>query len=455
MTALGRNDPGALDSAAPPGEAAHAGALPAGALLAGAPGQDAPADSWLAKAWHRDWALRQALCILEFFRPTLSEQGRFVELDDHGRAMPTGCPPAPRPQQNLLTVTRAVHSFALGELLGIPGCADVVDAGLAALWEEHRDPVVGGYVSSTRPDGVADATRSAYGHAFVLLAASTAQVAGHRQATRLFEDAMEVIDTHFWSEEEGAAAEAFDGEWREIEAYRGANSNMHLCEALLAAAEAGARADLAGRAGLIAARLIDGEARRNGWLLPEHYDKSWQRMLDYNSDRLDDPFRPYGATVGHSLEWSRLVISVGIATGDLSGGWFLPAAESLFERAVAVGWDRRHGGLAYTVDWDGASANPDHYWWPVAEGIGAASYLLRLTGDRRYEEWYRRFWDYASAVLIDHERGGWHPMFDARNRHKVHPWYGKPDMYHSLQACLLPLLPLAPSLAGAVITGGQ
>lgn len=416
---------------------------------AGATRRPLPVASWLAEPLHRDWAVGQALSILEFFRPTLGIDGVFVELDDDGRAMPTGCPPAPRPQQNLLTVARAVHSFALGELLGIPGCAPLVDIGLSALWDSHRDPVVGGYVAAVGRAGVVDATRSAYGHAFVLLAASTARAAGHGQARRLFDDILEVIDAHFWSERAGAAAEAFDSNWDEIEAYRGANSNMHLCEALLAASGVAARPDLAERSARIASRLIHAEARGNGWLLPEHYDESWKRMLDYNSDRLDDPFRPYGATIGHSLEWSRLVVSVGMATGGLADGWYLPAAESLFERAVSVGWDRDHGGLAYTVDWDGTPANPDHYWWSVAEGIGAASYLLRLTGDRRYEEWYRRFWDYAARVLIDHERGGWYPMFDAENRRKVHPWYGKPDMYHALQACVLPILPLAPSLAEA------
>jgi mannose/cellobiose epimerase-like protein (N-acyl-D-glucosamine 2-epimerase family) len=283
----------------------------------------------------------------------------------------------------------------------------------------------------------------------VLLAAGTAMAAGHTQGRTLFDDALAVIDEHFWSEDEGGSREAFDRDWRELEAYRGANSNMHLCETLLAAAEVDARPDLAERAARIAAKLIDGFARNNGWLLPEHYTPAWQPVFDYNADRLDDPFRPYGATVGHSLEWSRLVVSAGLATGNVEG-WFLEAAEALFERAVAVGWDERHHGLVYTVDWDGKAANPDHYWWPVAEAIGASAYLLRLTGQETYERWYRRFWEYASSVLVDHDRGGWYPLFDSENRPKVHPWYGKPDIYHALQACLLPILPVAPSMVGAI-----
>jgi mannose/cellobiose epimerase-like protein (N-acyl-D-glucosamine 2-epimerase family) len=207
--------------------------------------------------------------------------------------------------------------------------------------------------------------------------------------------------------------------------------------------------ELALRAARLVTKFIDGQGREHGWLLPEHYDVSWTPVLDYNHDHLDDPFRPYGATVGHSLEWARLVLCTQIATGQRDER-SVEASEALFERAVDLGWDKRHGGLAYTLDWNGAPANPDHYWWPVAEGIGTAAYLLRVTGREVYEMWYRRFWEYAATHLIDRRRGGWYPQLDEHNRRKVHPWYGKPDIYHSLQACLLPILPVASSVAGAV-----
>ncbi|MGA2009654.1 MAG: AGE family epimerase/isomerase [Solirubrobacteraceae bacterium] len=406
--------------------------------------------SWLALPEHRAWMTGQAIALLEFFRASIDGHGRFVELDDDGRPLPTGCPPALRARQNLLTVTRVVHSYALGEMLGIPGCAAIVDRGLSALWSEHRDHSAGGYVNAIGHDGDDDATKAAYGHAHVLLAASTAIAAGHAQADTLFDDVLAVIDEHFWSEADGAASEAYDRDWHELEAYRGINSNMHLCEALLAAAQARAMPELALRAARLVTKFIDGYGREHGWLLPEHYDVSWTPVLDYNHDRLDDPFRPYGATVGHSLEWARLVLCTQIATGHRDER-SVEASEALFDRAVELGWDKRHGGLAYTLDWSGAPANPDHYWWPVAEGIGTAAYLLHVTGRDVYETWYRRFWEYAATHLIDHRRGGWYPQLDEYNRRKVHPWYGKPDIYHSLQACLLPILPVASSAAGAAV----
>ncbi len=413
--------------------------------------------SWLRSAAHRSWLEAQARDLLRFFRATVDGTGRFVELDDDGRplhTLPTGSvPTGAAPQQNLLTVARAVHCYALGELVGVPGGRDIVERGLAALWYEHRDPQGGGYFSATTAAGPIVASKLAYEHAFVLLASSTALEAGHDGARDLLDDVLDVIDTRFWSEEHGASREAFDREWRELEPYRGANSNMHLCEAFLAAGDVTGRRDLVARAAGLAARLIDGEARAGGWLVPEHYDVRWRPDLDFNRDRPDDPFRPWGATVGHGLEWSRLVLGVWLATGR-ADDWCVPAAEALFARAVGVGWDDRHGGLAYTVGWDGAPANDDHYWWPVAEGIAAAAVLSELTGDPGYEAWYRRLWEYAARVLIDHGRGGWYPMFDVANRRRSGPWSGKPDLYHALQASLIPALPPAASLVGAIRLAG-
>jgi mannose/cellobiose epimerase-like protein (N-acyl-D-glucosamine 2-epimerase family) len=224
---------------------------------------------------------------------------------------------------------------------------------------------------------------------------------------------------------------------------------MHLCEAFLAAADSTGDRVLTDRTSRIAKLLIDGHARAHGWMLPEHYDLAWQPRLDYNHDRFDDEFRPYGVTPGHLLEWSRLLLSTWIATGE-HDGWLREAAGALFEHAIAIGWDDEHGGLSYTVDPDGSPANPDHYHWPIAEGIGASAFFLQLTGDALYESWYRKFWDFAGSHLIDHARGGWYPELDPTNHHKVGPWFGKPDLYHALQSCLLPLFSPAPSLAGAL-----
>ena len=99
------------------------------------------------------------------------------------------------------------------------------------------------------------------------------------------------------------------------------------------------------------------------------------------------PFEPYGVTVGHGLEWSRLVLQVRAARGDGAPDWMLPAAEGLFDRAVADGWDADGAeGFVYTTDWDGSPVVRDRMHWVVAEAICAAAALApghRPSGVRR------------------------------------------------------------------------
>ena len=398
---------------------------------------------WRESPSHQTWLGANVRGLIDFYRPTLSETGRFIELDDDGGPFTADDDP-----QQLLTVTRMTHSFALGEMLGIPGCAPIVRRGLETLWNQHRDPHHGGYFQSVDGGRPRDTTKAAYLHAHVLLAASSAAIAGHN-CDELLYDILGVLDERFWDEEAGASRESFSADWRELEDYRGANSNMHLCEAYLAAGDATGDATYTRRALRIANLVIGSRARENDWMLPEHYDGQWRIQRDYNREHLDDAFRPYGVTIGHLLEWSRLAITLWTCSGPTED-WTREAAIALFDKAISRGWDVSRGGLAYTVDFDGGPANPDKYWWPVTEAIGAAAALAQITGDEMYETWYRTFWDYAARYFIDFTRGSWYAELDPSNHRKTGPWYGKPDLYHILQCNLLPVLPVSASVAGAL-----
>ena len=61
------------------------------------------------------------------------------------------------------------------------------------LWRAYRDDRHGGYVWLLRDGQVADDTKLAYGHVFVLLAASTAKLVGHPDADRLLAEATPLL----------------------------------------------------------------------------------------------------------------------------------------------------------------------------------------------------------------------------------------------------------------------
>jgi mannose/cellobiose epimerase-like protein (N-acyl-D-glucosamine 2-epimerase family) len=159
----------------------------------------------------------------------------------------------------------------------------------------------------------------------------------------------------------------------------------------------------------------------------------------------DPMFRPAGTTPGHALEWSRLLIQLW-ELGGRREAWLPEAATALFLRAVELGWDRSSGGFYYTLRWDDYPDQTDRFWWPCAEGIGAAAALAAIDPDPRFEAWYRRVWDFTATYLIDSENAGWSPELGPDLRPAPRVFTGKPDLYHALQACLIPLLPVTGSV---------
>ena len=86
----------------------------------------------------------------------------------------------------------------------------------------------------------------------------------------------------------------------------------------------------------------------------------------------------------------------------------------------------------------------------MCEAIGASAFLAAHFGDPYYEEWYRRLWGLCNNRFIDHSLGGWrHELAeDLTPGNKL--FSGKPDIYHALQACLIPLFPATGSLTRVI-----
>lgn len=400
---------------------------------------------WLDSPTHHAWLTQEALRLLAFARSARLPEG-FGNLDDEGR-LPRGA------SAETLNTARMTHSFALAHLHGIPGCKDLVEHGVAALQGPLHDAQHAGWYA--RPGGRGEDAKTAYLHAFVALAASSAVVAGVDEARALLRDAIEVIDRRFWSEEEGALREAFSRDWHTCEAYRGANSNMHGVEAFLALADVTGDTRWLERSLRIVQRLILAQAAADGYRVTEHFNAHWQALPEYNHDHRADGFRPYGTTPGHAFEWARLLLHLEAAlqrAGLGAPGELLVAARGLFDSACRHAWQVDGApGLVYTLDWHNRPVVRERLHWVHAEACASAAALLQRTGEAQYERWYRGFWDFIAEHLIDHAGGSWHHELDPDNCPSARIWGGKPDLYHALQAVLAPRLPLAPSFACALV----
>ncbi|WTW95113.1 AGE family epimerase/isomerase [Streptomycetaceae bacterium NBC_01309] len=400
--------------------------------------------SWAALPTHRDWLDTEAGRLLRFGAAARDPRGGFAWLDSDGV-------PDPAHGVQLWITTRMAHVFALANLRGVPGAGPLADHGLAALSGPLRDAEHGGWYSAIPGgDGPQDGRKEAYGHAFVLLAASSLAVAGRPGAKGLLAEAAAVFERRFWDDERGWVRESFDREWTEPEAYLGANANMHAVEAFLAAADATGNGVWRTRALRIAEFFVHQVARAQWWRVPEHFAPNGRILPDYNEDAKDDPFRPYGTTPGHSLEWARLLLNLEASLPD-PPDWLADAARWLFVVAVGAAWNRDgRPGFVYTIDGEGRPVVRERMHWVVAEAIAAAAALHRRTGDLVYEHWYRVWWDYAAEFVADTRHGSWHHELDAENRPSSTVWSGKPDIYHAYQATLLPQLGLAPTAAAAL-----
>jgi sulfoquinovose isomerase len=402
--------------------------------------------NWSTRDYHRRWLLDQANGLFDFFQyRAVNPKGGFYDMDDVGRPLD-----AVNPVRGIHSTARMVHCFSIGTLLGRPGSEQIVDHGMTYLWNQHRDTTHGGYVWSVNNDGPLDASKQGYGHAFVLLAASSAKTVGHPLADGMLADITEILDTRFWEATHGAIAEEFNQDWSPIGDYRGQNSNMHLTEALMAAFEATGDRSYLEKAESIADLVIRRQAGNVGYRVPEHFNDKWELDKHYRGNEM---FRPSGTTPGHWLEWARLILQLW-TLGGKRHEWMPDAAKALFSQSMSLGWDSDKGGFFYTLDWQDVPAKRNKLWWPACEAAGAAHYLNELAPSDFHEESYRKIWGVIASAFVDRENGGWHEELteDLVPAHTLFP--GKGDIYHALQACLIPLFPAAGSLTKVIAEAG-
>ena len=348
---------------------------------------------------------------------------------------------------------RMAHVYSIASLMGHEGSEALVDAAVKGLRGELRDNEHDGWYEGLTPGGSHLSGKQCYAHAFVILAGTSAYLAGRPEAEELLQEALEVYDRYYWNEEEGLSCDNWNTEFTVMDDYRGLNANMHSVEAFLAVADAAGKEEYRVRAGRIIDHVL-GWAKDNHWRIPEHYTKDWEPDLEKNREKPDDPFKPYGATPGHGLEWARLITQWALSTYKEDKEGMLPyikVSEELFRRAVEDAWNADGApGICYTTGWDGKPIVHERMHWTLAEGINTAAVLYHVTKKQEYADAYAAFMQYLDEKVLDHVNGSWFHQMDQNNQVTGTVWPGKPDIYHALQATLIPYYAPEASIALAV-----
>lgn len=362
-----------------------------------------------------------------------------------------GTPWKDRPRETWITC-RMAHVYSMGSFLGHEGSEGLVDAALKGLKGELHDDVNGGWYAGLTADGEILPNKACYAHAFVILAASSATLAGRPGAKALLEEALKIYDEKFWNEEEGLSCDTWNTEFTVLDDYRGVNANMHTVEAFLAAADVLGNETYRVRAGRIIDRVIEWAAD-NDYRIPEHFSSDWVADLECNKEKPDDQFKPYGATPGHGLEWARLITQWALSAHKEGKGAekYIAAAENLYNRAISDGWNCDGApGIVYTTDWEGKPIVHDRMHWTLAEAINSAAVLYHVTEKEKYAADYAEFMKYLDEQVLDHVNGSWFHQLDEENKLIGTVWPGKSDIYHALQAVLIPYSKVDVSIALAV-----
>lgn len=385
--------------------------------------------------------------LLSFGHQFPSPEGSSYYLGDDGT------PWKDRSRETWIT-SRMAHVYSIGCFLGHAGSKELATAAIHGLCTELHDDENGGWYAGLTADGDILPTKQCYAHAFVILAASSGVLADIEGAKELLEEALALYDLRFWNEDEGLSCDTWNTEFTKLDDYRGLNANMHTVEAFLAAADVTGDEKYRVRAGRIIDHVLTW-AEDNDWRIPEHFHKDWTPDLECNREHPEDPFKPYGATPGHGIEWARLILQWTLSTyqdsTSVQAAPYLSAAKALYRRAIADAWNVDGApGLVYTTDWNGTPVVHDRMHWTLAEAVNTSSVLWHITGDECYAKDYAFFMKYLDEVVWDHDTGSWFHQLDRKNRLLGTVWPGKSDLYHAVQATLIPFYSPALSIAPAV-----
>ena len=340
--------------------------------------------------------------------------------------------------RHLVSSSRFIYNYARTYIqFGRRVDLERVFSGISFLRKNHRNPKTGGYswmIKLTEQEPIVlDGANHCYGMAFVMLAYSWAYQAGIKQAKNYIDEIWRLMENYFWDNSYGLYKDEFCEKFEHCQSYRGQNSNMHTCEALIAAYQATDDAKYLDRAFLIADNIVNRQAQLTDGLIWEHYNQNWTIDWEYNKHDPKNLFKPWGFQPGHQTEWAKLLL---IINKYKNTPWLAERSQQLFDKALVSAWDGKNKGICYSVSPEGEVCDRDKYFWVQAESIVAAALLADATGDQRYNEWYKKIWSYSWNHLIDHHYGAWYRVLNNQNEKlsdRKSP-IGKTD-YHTLGAC--------------------
>jgi len=171
---------------------------------------------------------------------------------------------------------------------------------------------------------------------------------------------------------------------------------------------------------------------------PEY--KALFENVGLNGERLDSP---QGRLInpGHAIETSWFIMREGLYRNDKV---MTKTAIEILECSLEIGWDKEHSGILSFVDIENKPPEQLEWdmklWWPHTEALYAALLAYRITGEKKYEEWFDKIHDYSFSHFADTKHGEWygylHRDGTVSNTLKGSIWKGPFHLPRALLLCV-------------------
>lgn len=322
--------------------------------------------------------------------------------------------------------------------------------GFYMLRNRHGDPFPGGYGDE----------KSAYGNAFAIYAlAIYYAMSGDTSALNLAQK------TFFWLEKHSHDPEfkgyfdrmKQDGSWydaRELElkprqlagaCWKDHNSSIHLLEAFTELYRVWPDSLLQKRLLEMLTLIRDTITAEKGYLTL-FLTRDWTPISFGDSSVVVREANSYfdHVSFGHDVETAYLMLEASHALGIKSDEKTLIRAKKMVDHALANGWDKENGGFYergyYFNHSESISIISDKkIWWVQDEGLNALLLMAKLfPNEKKYEETFKKQWEYMKKYLIDREHGGWYmegldKSPDSQQAPKAFDWKAN---YHDVRALI-------------------
>lgn len=346
--------------------------------------------------------------------------------------------------RQIVSSTRMVINFMMsGILLKRPDLIKKGEHGLDYLEKVHYVEGKNAYAFTVRDHKPEDMTQQAYAYAFILAAHAAALKANAANSSRAsLEKVWQILEERFWVPEARAYLDTISAEGVVDNSYRGQNSNMHMCEGLIAAYEATRDSKFLDRAKMLAETFTVKLAGKADGFVWEHYTADFEIDWEYNKDDPTNIYRPWGFQPGHQAEWAKNLMNIYRHLGkaeQTEAGWMIEKARQLFDGAWELSWDAEHGGLVYGFGPDRKWCDSEKYFWVQGESLATLAQLYQASQNPEYIEKYVALWSYCWKHWVDHVHGGWIGFKltrDNQQLNKVKAQAGAKCDYHTLCACI-------------------